>query len=153
MVLIVGPETKQLQLLLLQTSPESKVSKPLNKVVVEEIESGNVKAVKRNRMKRYAPWYRPEKWNDGIHVLLNNCYNYASTIRTDTFAQPGTASNTPFPWSGFTGADVRKSAEGDGCVFTETKKHMCAPSGDEHLVALFVSTSKYLQCYFVITLK
>ena len=141
LVLIVGPKTKQLQLLLLQTSPPNKISTSLNHIVKEEIRSGNVKAVKRSRVKRYAPTYNPGRWNDNVHVLLNNCYNYASTNRTDTFAQPGRATNTPLPWS-FTGADARRSAESDGCVFVTAKTNMSAPSGDEHLVALVVSTSK-----------
>lgn len=140
LVLIVGPQTKQLQLLVLQTSPPNKISTSLDHIVKEEIRSGNVKAVKRSRVKRYAPTYNPGRWNDNVHVLLNNCYNYASTNRTDTFAQPGRATNTPLPWS-FTGADARRSAESDGCVFVTAKTTMSAPSGDEHLLALVVSTT------------
>lgn len=138
-VLIVGPKTKQLQLLLLQTSPPNKVSTGLNRIVQTEIQGGKVKAVKRSRVKRYAPPYNPGRWNDNAHVLLNNCYNYASTNRTDTFAQPGRATNRPLPWP-FTGADARRSAESDGCVFVAAETSMTAPSGDEHLVALVVST-------------
>jgi len=33
--------------------------------------------------------FAPASWNDRAHILLNNCYNYASNIRNDTFAQPG----------------------------------------------------------------
>ncbi|PFX30562.1 Insoluble matrix shell protein 1 [Stylophora pistillata] len=139
LVLIVGPKTKQLQLLLLQTSPQDKVSTDLNHIVQEEIRSGNVKAVKRNRVKRYAPPYTPETWNRYPDVLLNNCYNYASTKETDTFAQPGRATNNSLPWP-FTGADARASSESDGCVFVTAETTMSAPSGDEHLAALFVST-------------
>lgn len=35
--------------------------------------------------------YKPDFWNDPDHLKLNNCYNYAVNIRTDTFAQPGRA--------------------------------------------------------------
>jgi len=35
--------------------------------------------------------YQPDFWNDPNHLKLNNCYNYAVNIRTDTFAQPGRA--------------------------------------------------------------
>jgi hypothetical protein len=35
--------------------------------------------------------FNPAFWNDPAHVLRNNCYNYASNRRTDTFAQPGRA--------------------------------------------------------------
>jgi hypothetical protein len=30
-----------------------------------------------------------DKWNNGAWVGRNNCYNYGSNYRTDTFAQPG----------------------------------------------------------------
>ena len=33
--------------------------------------------------------FNPGFWNDPAHVWRNNCYNYASNRRTDTFAQPG----------------------------------------------------------------
>jgi hypothetical protein len=35
--------------------------------------------------------FNPGFWNDPYHVIHNNCYNYASNRRTDTFAQPGRA--------------------------------------------------------------
>ena len=35
--------------------------------------------------------FNPAFWNDPAHVNRNNCYNYASNRRTDTFAQPGRA--------------------------------------------------------------
>lgn len=35
--------------------------------------------------------YNPGFWNDLAHIGRNNCYNYASNRRTDTFAQPGRA--------------------------------------------------------------
>jgi hypothetical protein len=35
--------------------------------------------------------FNPGFWNDPAHILKNNCYNYASNRRTDTFAQPGRA--------------------------------------------------------------
>lgn len=38
------------------------------------------------------PAYAPAGWNDGGTVQgNNNCYNYATDLRTDTFAQPGRA--------------------------------------------------------------
>ncbi|XP_045200620.2 uncharacterized protein LOC123554486 [Mercenaria mercenaria] len=36
--------------------------------------------------------FQPENWNYGQVQRRNNCYNYATNIRTDTFAQPGRAS-------------------------------------------------------------
>ncbi len=42
---------------------------------------------------RCAPIYEPTWWNDGGQIQYNNnCYNYATNYRTDTFAQPGKAS-------------------------------------------------------------
>jgi hypothetical protein len=35
--------------------------------------------------------FNPAFWNDPAHIGRNNCYNYASNRRTDTFAQPGRA--------------------------------------------------------------
>jgi hypothetical protein len=35
--------------------------------------------------------FNPGFWNDPTHIGRNNCYNYASNRRTDTFAQPGRA--------------------------------------------------------------
>ncbi len=35
--------------------------------------------------------FNPGFWNDPAHIGRNNCYNYASNRRTNTFAQPGRA--------------------------------------------------------------
>ncbi|RDZ25982.1 LamG domain-containing protein [Lysobacter silvisoli] len=35
------------------------------------------------------PLYEPGLWNGGAAVFSNNCYNYATNKRTNTFAQPG----------------------------------------------------------------
>ncbi|XP_078382406.1 uncharacterized protein LOC144665106 [Oculina patagonica] len=132
-VLIVGPETDTLQLMLLWTAPSNRIS---TGIVEMEIRSGKVSANVTNSAKRYAAPYNPGPWNEPAHVLLNNCYNYASTVLNDAFAQPGTGSGNPFP-SSFTAEDVKRAATSDGCVFTPAQKHMCAPHGTEHLVALF----------------
>ena len=150
--LIVGQETKDLQLLLLRTIPEgTKISTEIKTNAEKEIRSGNVSPANLKRTKRYAPLYRPEYWNNAAHVRKNNCYNYASTNRTDTFAQPGTGSGNPFPYD-FTAEDVKKAAEADGCTFKTAKKHMRALTGDElHLVALFIFIgwyTNYMFCLF-----
>ena len=42
-----------------------------------------------------APLFEPHWWNDdAIKQVSNNCYNYATNYRTDTFAQPGRASGS-----------------------------------------------------------
>ena len=35
--------------------------------------------------------FNPGFWNDPAYIGRNNCYNYASNRRTNTFAQPGRA--------------------------------------------------------------
>ncbi|KAL0489681.1 hypothetical protein AKO1_009119 [Acrasis kona] len=43
--------------------------------------------------------YSPDTWNLNLKALLNNnCYNYGTDVRTDTFAQPGRGSGRM--WSG-----------------------------------------------------
>ncbi|XP_078381171.1 uncharacterized protein LOC144663945 [Oculina patagonica] len=144
-VLVVGPESKNLQLLLLQTIPDHWVSTALSNSIKEEIEEGKVKAVERPvtpvteaTSKRYAPWYKPSDWNDGFHVFSNNCYNYANDKRTDTFAQPGNGGGRPLP-DVFTDEDLKRSSEADGLRFKKARKHMCIPKHPRrHLVALFI---------------
>ncbi|KAL9961485.1 hypothetical protein ACROYT_G030432 [Oculina patagonica] len=139
--LVVGSETESLQLLLLGSVPDDKISSDIKSIVRREIRSGNVSANVTNPAKRHAPWYRPSKWN-GVNVTKNNCYNYASDVKTNTFAQPGRGSGQPFP-PVFTADDVKRASEADGCIFTPARKHMCAPSGPRHLAALFVYIGQF----------
>ncbi|KAL9958426.1 hypothetical protein ACROYT_G035438 [Oculina patagonica] len=136
-VLIVGPETKSLQLLLLQTIPDHWISKTVYNSVKKEIQSGKVKAVDEDASKRFAPWYKPTKWNDPKHLEENNCYNYANDKITDTFAQPGKAAGVPLP-DVLTIENLKLSTQADGLTLLEAQKHMCAPAGPRHLVALFL---------------
>ena len=43
------------------------------------------------RCQYHTAMFNPGFWNDPAHIQRNNCYNYASNRRTDTFAQPGRA--------------------------------------------------------------
>ena len=141
--LVVGPESEKLQMLLLWSRPPNAKAAPINSIAEEEIRSGTVRPNVTNAAKRFAPWYRPSYWNGEAHVTRNNCYNYASTVRTNTFAQPGRGSGNPIDWfSDVTPADVRSAAESDGCVFEPAKTHMCAPKGNKHLGALMVYIGK-----------
>lgn len=56
--------------------------------------------------------YHPGFWNDAPHVQVNNCYNYGSNRRTNTFAQPGRASGH-FPYQ-IDCATVSAGAVSDG---------------------------------------
>ncbi|QSQ20887.1 hypothetical protein JY651_37545 [Pyxidicoccus parkwayensis] len=51
-------------------------------------------------------------WNDAAYLQYNNCYNYASNLRTNTFAQPGRASGTV--WSAISCSNVGAAAVRDG---------------------------------------
>ena len=58
--------------------------------------------------------FDPAFWNGPAHVGANNCYNFASNRRTDTFAQPGRASGQPAPVIDC--AHVKAAAIADGLV-------------------------------------
>ena len=64
--------------------------------------------------------FNPAFWNDPAHITKNNCYNYASNRRTDTFAQPGRASGHMY--AHINCADVGNGAVSDGGTFA------CAPA-------------------------
>lgn len=59
-----------------------------------------------------AGMFNPGFWNDPSHVTRNNCYNYASNRRTDTFAQPGRATGQMY--SAINCAQVGPAAVRDG---------------------------------------
>jgi len=51
-------------------------------------------------------------WNDPAYQSRNNCYNYASNYRSNTFAQPGKASGKMY--GGINGSEVGSAAQRDG---------------------------------------
>jgi hypothetical protein len=82
-------------------------------------------------------------WNDGgTRQFNNNCYNYASNYRTNTFAQPGKASALQYTsLSGCTVAAGQRSAKdgaiADQLVNTPLANNKCPNVG--HLVALVIA--------------
>lgn len=82
-------------------------------------------------------------WNDGGTIQFNNnCYNYASNYRTNTFAQPGKASGQQYTsLSGCTVAAGQRSAKdgaiADQLVNTPAADNKCPSKG--HLVALVIA--------------
>lgn len=82
-----------------------------------------------------APLYEPAWWNDaGQHQWNNNCYNYSTNYRTDTFAQPGQAAGQQY-----TTLDcpaVHAAALADDLLDTPLK-NKCPKEG--HLVALVIA--------------
>jgi hypothetical protein len=89
-----------------------------------------------------APLYEPAWWNDaGQKQLHNNCYNYASDYRTDTFrvlpdgGQPGAAAGAMY--TQLTCASVRPAAVADGVIAAPSANNRCPHEG--HLVALVIA--------------
>jgi hypothetical protein len=84
---------------------------------------------------RCAPLYEPGWWNDGGQKQWNNnCYNYATDYRTDTFAQPGQASGAMY--TALTCASVRPAAIADALIYSPNANNRCPNEG--HLVALVI---------------
>jgi hypothetical protein len=86
-----------------------------------------------------APLYEPDWWNDGGQKQLhNNCYNYASNYRTDTFhviaggGQPGAAAGAMY--TSLACASVKTAAIADGLIDSPNADNKCP--GEGHLVAL-----------------
>ena len=83
-----------------------------------------------------APLYEPNWWNDaGQKQFNNNCYNYATNYRTDTFAQPGRAAGAEY--TSRTCGSVRPAAIADDLISAPTANNKCPKEG--HLVALVIA--------------
>jgi hypothetical protein len=86
---------------------------------------------------RCIPRYDPAAWNDNNGIQAhNNCYNYACDIRTDTFAQPGSASGHPY--TNTSCQDVGAGAVSDGLISTDCDVG-CGCTDCCHKVALVIS--------------
>jgi len=84
---------------------------------------------------RCAPVYEPNWWNVPSRQPLNNCYNYATNYRSDTFAQPGLAAGAMY--TALTCAAVLPAAVADELVDSPNADNACPVNG--HLVALVVA--------------
>jgi hypothetical protein len=85
---------------------------------------------------RCAPLYEPNWWNDGgQRQWNNNCYNYATNLRTDTFAQPGRAAGAEY--TALTCSAVRPAAIADDLIDAPGANNKCPKEG--HLVALVIA--------------
>ena len=69
--------------------------------------------------------FNPNFWNVSPVQVNNNCYNYATNRRTDTFAQPGRAAGQQA--TQMKCANVSTGAQADGAYAAPT----CVPSGQE----------------------
>jgi len=78
----------------------------------------------------------PLWWNDGGQKQWNNnCYNYSTNYRSDTFAQPGLAAGAEY--MALTCASVRPAAIADDLIDAPTANNRCPKEG--HLVALVIA--------------
>ena len=83
-----------------------------------------------------APLYEPAWWNDaGQKQYGNNCYNYSTNYRTDTFAQPGRASGAMY--TALQCPQVLAGAVADDVIAAPNADNHCPENG--HLVALVVA--------------
>src|ERR1044071_65631 len=82
------------------------------------------------------PLYEPAWWNDGGQKQFNNnCYNYATNYRSDTFAQPGRAAGEMY--TQLTCASVLPASVKDALEDTPAANNKCPAEG--HLVALVIA--------------
>lgn len=84
--------------------------------------------------------FNPGFWNNSAEIRkTNNCYNYASNRRTNTFAQPGRGAGAES--TAYTCAEVTRAALADGC----RHRYQCFPDAEKprRLVALVVSGFDY----------
>lgn len=78
-------------------------------------------------------------WNDNTvgmraHQFFNNCYNYGTNLRTDSFAQPGRGSGLTFTPQTLTADRVHLYAWYDNLYDAPAANNTCLPQA--HLVAL-----------------
>lgn len=85
-----------------------------------------------------APIYEPEWWNDGgLKQLNNNCYNYSTNYRSDTFAQPGRPEGIIVTGPACVCAFVTLAAVADSLIAAPVANNKCPSQG--HLVALVLA--------------
>jgi hypothetical protein len=85
-----------------------------------------------------APLYEPAWWNVYPRQGANNCYNYGTNYRTDTYAQPGQAAGVSHS---LTCPTVTAAAVADGLINRPTANNRCPAEG--HLVALVLAPYDY----------
>ena len=89
------------------------------------------------------PLYEPLWWNVPPRQPYNNCYNYGTNVRTNTFAQPGRAAGAMY--SALTCASVTPAAVADELIDSPGADNKCPKEG--HLVALVVAPGRDYHWY------
>lgn len=149
--LIVGPETIELQLLLLGTMPsELPPIGDYRQRIRIVIASGTVSpdCPDTTGNKSYELPYSLERWSFNENIRRkNNGYNYVNDLMSNSYAQPGRASGQIY--SQISGDQIRDAAVRDGLVVLNP--HPAAndsvptnPDGYSYMVALFVAPGKKL---------
>lgn len=82
------------------------------------------------------PAYNPNVWNAANVIRRNNCYNYATNMQTNTFAQPGRAAGRQY--TAFTCGNVGAAARADGLTQRDCTR---ACPADTFKVALVMDTT------------
>ena len=142
--LIVGPQTVKLQMLLFKSMPKGVLPDDLSKEISKNIASGSVNPkVSPRRAKRYAPPFVNAPWATRNRQLKNNCYNYATTKPTNTFAQPGRATTNQFYPDPVTFNNLRNLSVSDGLAVLNVAPTAPAPANpplpnQNHVVALVI---------------
>jgi hypothetical protein len=79
-------------------------------------------------------------WNQSDVQFYNNCYNFATDIRTDTFAQPGVGGGSPAAYPPFDCQPDTGGAITDGLQPGVDLADLCRTSGlpQGHIVALLI---------------
>jgi len=87
--------------------------------------------------------FNPDFWNRPDVQPYNNCYNYASNRRTDSFAQPGKGASAMY--TALTCAEVTRAALADGCH----RRFDCFPDSEKnrYLVALVINPGRDYHWY------
>lgn len=102
----------------------------------EKIVVGKVKWPPLYNPCKCAPIYEPDWWNVPAIQPHNNCYNYATNYRTDTYAQPGKDEGAQVPRASLSCASVRSAAVKDDLIDSPASGNACPKNG--HLVALVI---------------
>ena len=81
------------------------------------------------------PLYEPDWWNASDIRPFNNCYNYGTNYRSNTYAQPGLKSGAMY--ATISGPDVLAGAVADRLIDNPGADNKCPPEG--HLAALVIA--------------
>ncbi|MGN7373081.1 hypothetical protein ACTHPZ_02530 [Bacillus halotolerans] len=127
---------------------ESTINSPLNKWILTQLkslptisfpETNHNKEIEFENLILPCPYekvaFEPDFWNQTEHVKKNNCYNFATNQRTDTFAQPGRGAGQIY--NKISCENIIKAAIADGSQQSDS----CFPENEKprFLMALVVA--------------